>query len=755
MANSFMKIPGINFKHIRTSITLVTSLLIFLIFVSFGFITYNLNQVLIKGTISTIHKEITNKVLVKLDVYLDTPYTVNNLTDAFLRINPEHLKDLDLLRKYLYKQLSIFKTVNLIAFGTENGDYVEAQRLEDGRIRTGVTNNSYLELWKTDTTGQKIILEKMIQSYDPRLRPWYINSKNKRIPAWSDIYLYSSNNKPAISANQPYFFNSNTLDGVITTSITLDGISKFLSELTLDNNSSVLILEPSNLAIATSEEIPLLDKLNKRITGSNLENRLFSSISKFFQLSIENNYTNIISDFSMVIDNTKYLIRSTPFYGPYGLRWNILVIIPEADYMSVFYRASTFGMLIFLIFMSITFISSFFIAGQIAKPIVQLSTLVSRITLEKDNISKLTIPKKILTRNDEIGTLAESFSNMNTELGSVFLYLKKSQKDYKELVENINSIIMRVTSDGTIIYCNPFGLKFYGYKKDELIGSTVQDTVLKTNDPGNFDILEKIFKKDQKYWNGINKNITTDGKEVWILWANTLIYNQNGTIKELLSIGQDFTSKKDAESKLNASLEEKNILLKEVHHRVKNNLQIITSLINLQLADISNGIIQETLESLQSRIQSMSLVHEMLYSTDSLTQIDFHEYLNQIIATISATFNNIKNPVQVTLTGDVLYLDIERSTTCGLIINEIIINAFKHAFVGQDNCKIDITLNKDNSELISIIVRDNGIGVSSLSKTDNTQGMGSLLIDALTDQIGGKILISKTKGTSVNLTFKN
>ncbi len=159
MANSFMKIPGINFKHIRTSITLVTSLLIFLIFVSFGFITYNLNQILIKGTISTIHKEITNKVLVKLDVYLDTPYTTNNLTDAFLRINPEHIKDLDLLRKYLYKQLSIFKTVNLIAFGTENGDYVEAQRLEDGRIRTGVTNNSYLELWKTDTTGQKIILE--------------------------------------------------------------------------------------------------------------------------------------------------------------------------------------------------------------------------------------------------------------------------------------------------------------------------------------------------------------------------------------------------------------------------------------------------------------------------------------------------------------------------------------------------------------------------------------------------------------------
>jgi len=115
-----------NFRHLRTSITIVTSLLIFLIFISFGFLTFNLNKVLIRDTISTIHKEITNKVLVELDVYMETPYIANNLTDAFLRINPDHLQDLDLHRKYLYKQLSIFKTVNLIAFGKNNGDYVEA-----------------------------------------------------------------------------------------------------------------------------------------------------------------------------------------------------------------------------------------------------------------------------------------------------------------------------------------------------------------------------------------------------------------------------------------------------------------------------------------------------------------------------------------------------------------------------------------------------------------------------------------------------
>ena len=744
-----------NFKHLRTSITLVTSLLIFLLFISFVLITFNMNKVLIRGTISTIHKEITTKVLVKLDVYLDTPYTVNNLTDAFLRINPDHMQNLDLLRKYLYKQLSIFKTVNLIAFGTENGNYVEAQRLDDGRIRTGLIKYNNLELWKTNTAGQKLLLEKIVSKYDPRLRPWYINSKDKKIPAWSAIYFYSSNNSPAISANQPYFYNSSNLDGVITTSITLDDISNFLAELALENNSSVLILEPSGLAIATSKGISLLDDMNRRVTGANLKNTLFSTISRTFQLSIENNYTNIISDFSMVINNTKYLIRSTPYYGPYGLRWSVLVIIPEEDYMSALYRAGTMGIVFFIIFLFIALISSYFIAGQTSKPIVKLSNLVSQISWLENVNYKWNIPNRILERNDEIGTLAKTFSGMETRLNSTILNLRESKKEYKDLVENINSIIMRVKPNGLITYCNPFGLDFYGYTKEELIGSTVQETVLRTKNPDDINILERIFIKDKKYWNGINKNITLKGKEVWILWANTMLHDSKGDIIELLSIGQDFTSRKAAELKLNASLEEKNILLKEVHHRVKNNLQIITSLINLQLGDISNRIVQEKLESLQSRIHSMSLVHEMLYSTESFTQIDFYDYLNQIIATISATLNNMENPIKVSLKGDSLYLDIERSTTCGLIVNEIIINAFKHAFDKQKNCRINIELKKDKDGLVSILIQDNGIGVSSLNKSDKTQGMGSLLIDALTDQIGGKFKISKNNGTFISLTFQS
>lgn len=612
----------------QTSITLVTSFLIFILFISFGYTTYNLNSALISGTTSKIHEAITNKILGKLDIYLETPYQANNLTEAFLKISPDHLRDLNLLRKYLYKQLSIFKSVNLIAFGTEKGDYVEAQRLKNGKIRTGKMKDNNLELWETNSSGERLMLEELVFGYDPRLRPWYTNSKEKQIPTWSDIYFLSSDKKPAISANQPYFYNSNKLEGVITTSITLAGISNYLEELANDSNLSVLILEPSGLAIATSKDISLMNNMNRRLTGANLDSTLFSSISRFFQLSIENNYTDIISNFSMVIDNTRYLIKSTPYFGPYNLRWNVLVIIPENNYMSAFYKASTVGIIFLIASLIITLISNYFIAGRISKPIVILSNIVSGFSIKNSNLTDFVIPENILSRNDEIGTLAGTFIDMKSRLESVF------------------------------------------------------------------------------------KN-------------------------------------------LNCSLEEKNVLLKEIHHRVKNNLQIITSLINLQLGYLSNGSVQETLESLQSRIQSISLVHEMLYSTESFTKIDFYNYLNQIISTISDTFNNKENPIIVNLEGDAYYMDIERSTTCGLILNEIIINAFKHAFINQFDCRVNIKLNKDKTGLVSILVQDNGIGVSSLKKSGKTQGMGALLIEALLDQISGEMKISKNNGTSINLSFQS
>lgn len=722
---------------------------------SLGIITFNLNNVLIRDNISTIHKEITNKVLIKLDSYLSIPHTINNLNDSFLHINPDHINNLELLRKYLYKQLSIFETVNLIAFGSEEGDYVEAQRMEDGRIRTGNVNNGNLQLWTTEQTTQKLSIEKIVNNYDPRQRPWYKASKDKKIQTWSDIYLYSSNNQPAISGNQPYFSENSEFTGVLTTSVTLNGISEFLNRLVLSDNSSILLMDPEGFTIASSKNIPLLNSNNNRISAVNLDDPVFAASSREFLINPKTNGSGIVTEFAVEVDNIKYTVRSTPYYGPRQLKWYLMIIIPQSDFMFNYYRASVQGVVFLIIFLFLTVFFSYLIARHATKPIVILSDLVASISWKEDSVKNRIIPAAIFKRSDEIGILAKAFSDMEDRLNTAFSDLIRSQKEFKDLIENINSIIMRISPDGTIQYCNSFGLKFYGYLEEELIGKTVQETVLNTNDPEHIGILEKIFAKDEQFWNGTNKNVKSNGEEVWILWSNTLLFEDNGKASELLSIGQDYTSRKAVEIKLSTSLEEKNILLKEIHHRVKNNLQIVTSLINLQLNDISNKKVQSILKSLQGRIQSMSLVHEMLYSTKSLSEIDFYDYLFQIIGSISATYKRTENPIQVSISGDILYMDIERSTTCGLLVNEIIINAFRHAFEDQTDCKIDINITKNESDKIIIRIEDNGIGISTGNKSADKLGMGSLLIKALTDQLDGKMEISENNGTSFILSFQN
>lgn len=651
--------------------------------------------------------------------------------------------------------MSIFKTVNIIAFGTEEGTYVEAQRMEGGRIRTGDINKEDLELWTTDYTGQKLKLEKIISNYDPRLRSWYKVSKEEKIPSWSDIYLLKYNNQPAISANQPYFSEKREISGVFSTSVTLFGICKFLSELSMSNKSSVLVIEPSGLTIASSENIPLVDDLNQRIHAASLENPILSDVSNNLLEMIKEDQMREVFEFPFKVNNFKYFIRSTTYYGPYKLKWYVIVIIPKSDYMSEYYRASILGIIFLILFLVIIGFMSYLIAGATAKPIVQLSHFVSQISLENKDSRELTVPEKVFRRKDEIGILAIAFSEMSERLNAAFYEIRLSEKRNRDLIEGTNSIIFRLEPDGTILFANDYALNYFGYNRNELIKKKLKDTlfpITAENGENQSGLIKNIFDDNEHYWLNENENMKKNGERVWVLWSNKWIEN-NGKV-ELLAIGQDITTRKTAEKELKKSLEEKNILLKEIHHRVKNNLQIITSLINLQLGDISNDKVQKTLESLQSRIQSMALVHEMLYSTESISQIDFCDYLYQIVKTISAANSRIGYPIQVSVDGDMLYLDIERSTTCGLLVNELIINAFKHAFKGQTDCKIHINITKFESGKIAIRVEDNGIGISTVNNHADNSGMGTLLVKALTYQLNGKMEIIENNGTAFILSFK-
>ena len=215
------------------------------------------------------------------------------------------------------------------------------------------------------------------------------------------------------------------------------------------------------------------------------------------------------------------------------------------------------------------------------------------------------------------------------------------------------------------------------------------------------------------------------------------------------------------ETKLKKSLEEKEILLKEIHHRVKNNLQIISSLLNLQSRYINDEEMLDIYKESQNRVKSMAIIHEKLYQSEDLARIDFGDYVKSLVMDLFNSYgvNNIEPDINI---RDVL-LDINTAIPCGLIVNELVTNSIKHGFLAnrsqansqsshkRDKIAVDIT--KDD-ESYTLYVYDNGIGFPDDLDFYNTDSLGMQLVISLTSQLRGTVELERTNGTLFRIIFK-
>lgn len=208
-----------------------------------------------------------------------------------------------------------------------------------------------------------------------------------------------------------------------------------------------------------------------------------------------------------------------------------------------------------------------------------------------------------------------------------------------------------------------------------------------------------------------------------------------------------FFERKKAEEKIKASLHEKEILLKEIHHRVKNNLQIISSLIKLQTSHIHDEVLTDLLLSSQQRVKTMAIVHEKLYESD-LQYVNVSSYIHSIALMIADTFAGfaLKIQFEFDFIKEELHFKIDKAIPCGLIINELITNAFKYAFNGLESGKVYIGLKKSENKFV-IIIHDNGIGLAESINPATSKTMGFELVEMLSQQIDAKVKIIRDNGT--------
>lgn len=208
------------------------------------------------------------------------------------------------------------------------------------------------------------------------------------------------------------------------------------------------------------------------------------------------------------------------------------------------------------------------------------------------------------------------------------------------------------------------------------------------------------------------------------------------------------------EEVLKASLREKEVLLKEIHHRVKNNLQVISSLLNLQSGVITEPAVLAMFTESQNRIKSMALIHEKLYQSKDLAKIDFSEYVRNLTNHLYRSYVANANLIKLNINIDNIQLNVDTAIPCGLMLNELVSNALKYAFAPGQKGEIAITLSRRNGGLLELIVKDNGVGLPKDFDIKSSKSLGLKLVNILTKQLKGNLDYQVENGTEFKLTFQ-
>lgn len=343
--------------------------------------------------------------------------------------------------------------------------------------------------------------------------------------------------------------------------------------------------------------------------------------------------------------------------------------------------------------------------------------------------------------------------------------LQKSQARLNSILNSVQDVVWSYSlPEMKLRYINPACKIIYGKSPEEL-----------KSDP---TLLQKIAtdedrKKVAKFWQNIinDSHITKSESELeknweieyqiklpnqktrWIRERSHLVYDRYGRAISIDGITTDVTKQHEAENKLFKSLEEKEVLLKEIHHRVKNNLYVISGLLNLQSSYIEDEKVRNLFEDSQYRIQTMAVVHEQLYQSDDLSDIDFAKYIERLINNLFLSYNSQQSGIKSITNLEHCYLNIETAIPAGLLINEIITNAFKHAFPnGKGGIKIELKVSKNQK--INLTISDNGKGLPSNLNWEESPSLGLRLVRLLSQQIEAEIKVKTSKkGTSFSLEF--
>jgi PAS domain S-box-containing protein len=308
--------------------------------------------------------------------------------------------------------------------------------------------------------------------------------------------------------------------------------------------------------------------------------------------------------------------------------------------------------------------------------------------------------------------------------------------------------IIWAEADGTIVYLNDLARTNFGLMSDSTAGRKFWDIISSVD----ADTWRRLWNEVKGAGVTVTEAVLGQPGPAERKLEMTLNYVEYQGRALAISFVRDVTEQKRAQEQLLLSLKEKEIMLREIHHRVKNNLQIVSSLLSLQAPTLKDPRAIDLFRDSQNRIRSMSLVHENLYQLENLAKVDFKEYLRNVTADLVRMYN--VPGVAASVEADNVHLEIDTAIPVGLIVNELLSNALKHAFKGRSGGSVEVILRKSVDSVVELTIADDGVGLPEGFDLQSVDSMGMHLIDGLARQIDGTLSVERDRGSRFVLSFK-
>jgi len=336
----------------------------------------------------------------------------------------------------------------------------------------------------------------------------------------------------------------------------------------------------------------------------------------------------------------------------------------------------------------------------------------------------------------------------------------RESKLFAESITECSTSIIYVFDLATMTnaYSNRDVAHFLGYSQEQIysMGKNFLPTVVHPDDMQHRIALLEQFNniKDGEVVEFEQRLKHVSGEWRWI-WHREVVFKRqpNGEPYQIMGTAQDISERKKAEKQIKDSLQEKEVLLKEIHHRVKNNLQVIESLLRLQSRYSKDEQVHGMFKESQNRIKSMALIHEKLYQSQDLARINFPEYIRSLTASLFRSYRVVSADIELQVELDDVCLKVDTAISCGLIINEIVANSLKHAFLQAQEGRIYIYLKAESDSKLLLVIGDDGVGIPNNLDFRNTESLGLQLVTSLAEQLEASIELNRDAGTEFRLAF--